>query len=245
MGWPGGSSRGRYAALSYQWDSLMQLLAYVLLGIPALVVIWLALVRLVRHFYKFPMPEFMAPLIDNPLRRRFQPPDQMPIRHGIEPGMTVLEVGPGNGRYTLAAARRVGAQGRVVAVDIEPKMIDRLNRRVREQQATNVEGRLGNVYALPFEDSFFDAVYMIAVIGEIPDPSRAMREFHRVLVPDGVLAFSELFPDPDYPSAGKLIHLAESAGFRLRKTVGNWWSYTVVFERSHTQANTLSGAGAA
>jgi len=45
-------------------------------------------------FYKFPMPEFLAGLIDNPIRRKIQPPDATAVRHGIEPGMTVLEVGP-------------------------------------------------------------------------------------------------------------------------------------------------------
>ena len=86
-------------------------------------------VRIVRHFHKFPMPEFLADLIDNPLRRKFQPPKEMPIRHGIETGMTVLEVGPGNGRYTVETARRIGAAGKVIAVDIEPKMIERVSRR--------------------------------------------------------------------------------------------------------------------
>ena len=88
-------------------------------------------VRIVRHFHKFPMPEFLADLIDNPLWRKFQPPAEMPIRHGIETGMTVLEVGPGNGRYTVETARRIGAAGKVIAVDIEPKMIERVSRRAQ------------------------------------------------------------------------------------------------------------------
>ena len=96
--------------------------------IPAIPVVFLVLhtiVRIVRYFYKFPIPEFLANAIDHPLRRKFQPPYETAIRHGIEPGMTVLEVGPGNGRYTVGAARRLGAGGRLVTVDIEPKMIER------------------------------------------------------------------------------------------------------------------------
>jgi ubiquinone/menaquinone biosynthesis C-methylase UbiE len=68
------------------------------------------------------MPEFLANLIDNPLRRMIQPPTEMPVRHAIDPGMTVLEVGPGNGRYTLETAWRVGMAGKVITVDIEPKV---------------------------------------------------------------------------------------------------------------------------
>lgn len=188
----------------------------VVLGIPLLFLAWHTLVRVIRHFYKFPMPEFMAGAIDNPLRRRMQPPDEMPLRHGIEPGMRVLEVGPGNGRYTLATARRVGEVGRVVAIDIEPKMVERVQARVAAEGVTNVEARLADVSDLPFDDDSFDAAYLIAVIGEIPNPDQAMREFYRVLKPGGTLAFSELLLDPDYPLASTLIRLASASGFQVR-----------------------------
>lgn len=190
---------------------------------------WLALVRVVRHFYKFPMPQFMANVIDNPLRRRVQPPDELAIRHGVEPGMTVLDVGPGNGTYTLAAARRVGPAGKIIAVDIEPKMIERVQRRVQKAGAANIEARLADVYALPFDDSALDGAYMITVIGEIPEPERAMREIRRVLKPTGTLSFSELFIDPDYPLASTTIRRAEAAGFRLKQRFGNFFNYTLVF----------------
>ncbi|MCU0487204.1 MAG: class I SAM-dependent methyltransferase [Anaerolineales bacterium] len=199
--------------------------------IPLLVLILHTTVRIIRHFHKFPMPEFLANLIDNPLRRKIQPPDEMPLRHGLEPGMRVLEVGPGNGRYTLSAARWLGEAGKLVTVDIEPKMIERVLRRAQQEGLTNLEARVANVYELPFENSSFDAVYLITVIGEIPEPVRAMREFYRVLKPSGTLAFSELIMDPDYPSAQPLIHQAAQAGFRLKRKTGSFFSYSLVFEK--------------
>jgi len=189
------------------------------------------LIRIIRHFYKFPMPQWMANLIDNPLRRRIQSPESMPLRHGLKPGQTVLEVGPGNGRYTLAAARYLGESGRLVVVDIEPKMIQRVLNRVQAEGVTNVEARTANVHALPFEDGLFDAVYMITVIGEIPQPERAVAEFYRVLKPGGTLAFSELFLDPDYPLAGTLIRWSGQAGFTVRQKTGSFFMYSLVFEK--------------
>ncbi|RPI87913.1 MAG: methyltransferase domain-containing protein [Chloroflexi bacterium] len=206
---------------------LINLLLKLFLGI----IIWHTFVRIIRYFYKFPMPEFLANLIDNPLRRRIQPPSEMPIRHGIERGMTVLEVGPGNGRYTLETARRVGETGKVIAVDIEPKMIERVTQRAQAEGVTNLEARVANVYELPFEDGIFDAACMITVISEIPDPVRAMQEFYRVLSPSGTLAFSELLLDPDYPLAQTLLRQASQAGFRLKKKLGNFFSYTLVFDK--------------
>ena len=190
------------------------------------------IVRVIRYFYKFPMPEFLANLIDNPLRRKIQPPSEMPIRHGIRPGMTVLEVGPGNGRYTIETVRRVGGAGKVVTVDIEPKMIERVQQRAQAEGITNLEAKVADVYQLPFPDGMFDAIYMITVISEIPEPGRALQEFYRVLSPSGTLAFSELFTDPDYPLAQTLIRTASQANFRLQKKLGNFFSYTLVFEKA-------------
>jgi ubiquinone/menaquinone biosynthesis C-methylase UbiE len=215
---------------------MLRVLAYLIPGLLLLPVVLHTLVRILRYFYKFPMPEFLANLIDNPLRRRIQPPSEMPIRHGIEPGMTVLEVGPGNGRYTVETARRVGSGGKVIAIDIEPKMIERVLRRAQAEGAGNLEAKVANVYQLPFAEGTFDAIYLITVISEIPEPARALREFYRVLAPAGTLAFSELLTDPDYPRAQTLVRWAGAANFRLKQKLGNFFAYTLVFEKQPDSA---------
>lgn len=204
----------------------------ILVSIPLTLIGLHTIIRIVRYFYKFPMPEFMANLIDNPLRRRIQPPAETAVRHGIRPGMRVLEVGPGNGRYTLAAARQVGPAGDVVTVDIEPRMIERVQKRAAEAGVENIDARVADVYDLPFDDASFDLVYMITVINEIPDPAAAMAEFHRVLKPDGALAFSELLLDPDYPLASRLVTLATTQGFELHKKIGGFFYYTLIFKKA-------------
>ena len=213
-----------------------QVLLLIVIALPLAVVVLHTLLRLIRYFYKFPMPEFLANAIDNPLRRRIQPPRAMPRRHGIRPGMTVLEVGPGNGRYTVETARAVGDTGKVIAVDIEPKMIERVIRRAQAEGTTNLEAKMANVYDLPFPDGTFDAICMIAVISEIPHPHLALSEFHRVLKQAGTLAFSELLTDPDYPLAQTLIRKARAAKFRLKKRLGNFFAYTLVFEKDQENA---------
>jgi ubiquinone/menaquinone biosynthesis C-methylase UbiE len=210
---------------------MLRALLCVLLGLPLALMLLHTLVRIIRHFHKFPIPEFLADAIDNPLRRRIQPPAEMPRRHGITPGMTVLEVGPGNGRYTVETARAVGRTGRVVAVDIEPRIIERVRRRAKAEGMTNVEAKTADVYDLPFPGGTFDAVCMIAVIGEIPDAQRALTEFHRVLKPGGTLAFSELVTDPDYPLAQTLTRKAGALGFVRKQRLGSFFAYTIVFEK--------------
>jgi hypothetical protein len=64
-----------------------------------------------------------------------------------------------------------------------------------------------------------------------------MREFRRVLNPDGRLVFSELLMDPDYPLAGPLIAKAAFAGFRLKEKIGNFFYYTLIFEKINPDAS--------
>jgi len=191
------------------------------------------IIRLIRHYYKFPIPGFMVDIIDNPLRRKIQPPCEMPDLFGIEPGMIVLEVGPGNGVYTVESARRVGTSGKVITVDIQPKVIQRLITRTIAESLTNITGNIVNVHHLPYKDGIFDAIYMIAVIGEIPNPEKALQEFYRVLSPSGTLAFSELLFDPDYPMVKTLTKWADQANFVLRSKQGNFLVYTLVFEKGN------------
>lgn len=204
-------------------------LIIIIFGILVFALLLHTIIRIVRHFYKFPMPQFAANLIDNPLRRRFQPPEDMPLRHGVTAGMRILEIGPGNGTYTMATATQVGKRGKVITVDIEPKMIQWVETRVQREGVRNIEARVADVFELPFDPGYFDMVYMIAVIGEIPTPERALKEFHRVLSPTGTLAFSEILMDPDYPRAQWLISLANEAGFQVKDKIGNFFYYTLIF----------------
>jgi len=171
----------------------------------ALFLILQIVMRLVRKIYPFPIPAAMIRLIDNPLRRRFFSAGKTLDLVGISPGMQVLELGPGSGFFTLEAARRVGPTGKLYSVDIEPQAIAILKQKT--QDLTNVEARIGDAYELDFPDESLDLAFLVAVLGEIPDPVRALREIHRVLKADGVLSITEMLPDPDYP---------------LRRTVVRW-----------------------
>jgi ubiquinone/menaquinone biosynthesis C-methylase UbiE len=210
---------------------MLQIILGIAVLILLIVIILHTAVRIVRFFYKFPMPQFLANIIDNPLRRAIQPPEKTALRHGLKKGMKVLEVGPGNGRYTIAASKVLGPDGLIVTIDIQEKMIERVIKKVKQENITNVHAEVADVYKLPYEDSYFDIVYMIAVINEIPDQKSALKEFHRVLKNDGLLVFSELLMDPDYPTAKSLIKKAQSNGFKLNEKIGNMFYYTLKFNK--------------
>ena len=218
------------------------ILICIVVGPPVAVIVFHAGAKVVRGFRKRPMPAFMANVIDNRLRYTFQPPEKTAARHGLEPGMVVLEVGPGSGTYTLAAARSIGQDGKLVAVDIQPEIVEMVSRRAKLEGVANVEVQLADVNRLPFADATFDAIFMIFVIGEIPEPERAMKEFRRVLSPPGTIAFTEHALDPDYPRQKTLMRWAEAANFRLKKKLGNVFFYTMIFEKKVAESLSRSVA---
>ncbi len=198
-------------------------------GLPLAVFLALNVARFPRLARPTPMPHWMAPLIDNPIRRLFYPTRKIVDQLGAEPGMRALEVGPGHGTYSLAVARRLGESGRLTVVDIQPPIIERFKRRVEREGVTNIEARTADVLALPFPDGAFDLVYLMMVLGEIPDHLGALREFSRVLKPTGRLAVQEWLPDPDYHPAGTLLKWGAEVGLDLVEKKGGFFNYTLIF----------------
>ncbi len=188
-----------------------------------------------RRFLTRPAPVVIAPFLTSSWRKMLQPPEKVVRYSGIEEGEQVLEIGCGNGAFTIPAARAVGRSGGICAFDIQRSMLRRLRSELTKSQnrgIQNVEAVRGNAMQLPFVDHSFDVVFMVATLPEIPDPKAALREVKRVLKPDGKLALSEFLPDPDYPLRSTTIRWGEESGFRLEDVYGSFFHYTVRFRKN-------------
>ncbi len=106
----------------------------------------------------------------------------------IGEGAQVLDLAAGAGGQTIAAARRVGPSGRVVATDISPEILAYAADAAREAGLANVETLEMDGEALTFEDGTFDAVISRVGLIYFPDQQGALREIHRVLRPGGRLS---------------------------------------------------------
>ncbi len=88
----------------------------------------------------------------------------------ITPGMTVADIGAGNGYYTVRLAERVGEGGRVLAQDIDTEALDRLARRVERYRLDNVSIQRGEVADPRLPDNSFDRIFMVHMYHEIEQP---------------------------------------------------------------------------
>lgn len=103
-------------------------------------------------------------------RDRVNEAEDIMDRAGIRPGMTIADIGAGEGYYTVRLAKRVGARGRVLAEDILPEVIDALSRRITRENWTNVSVKLGAPEDPKLPENSFDRIFMVHMYHEVTEP---------------------------------------------------------------------------
>ncbi len=208
----------------------MEILLWVLILVIAIAALWAGM-RLISRRHPHPCPTYLIGLLDNPFTAGYH--KSILSRLELSPGLSVLDAGCGPGLLTIPAARAVGTQGRVLALDVQSGMVQRARQAAAKAGLTNItfvvaglgEGRL------PAES--FDRALLVSVLGEIPKQERlaALREIYASLKPGGFLSITEVLPDPDYQPREKVKALALEAGFQTRNEIGNRFLFTVNVER--------------
>jgi SAM-dependent methyltransferase len=110
----------------------------------------------------------------------------------IEPGSVVLDLGCGAGTDLLIAAQMVGANGRVIGVDMTSAMLDRVEASAAEMDLGNVELHESLIESLPVEDGSVDVVISNGVLDLVPDKEAVFDEIDRVLRPGGRLQIADV-----------------------------------------------------
>jgi SAM-dependent methyltransferase len=138
----------------------------------------------------------------------------------IERGDVVLDLGSGAGKDVFLAARKVGAKGRVIGVDMTPEMLSLARRNAAKLKLGNVEFRKGTIEGLPVDDASVDIVISNCVINLSPDKPRVFREAFRVLKPGGRLVVSDIVLERRLPAelkSDKGLYTACISGALLRR----------------------------
>ena len=167
-------------------------------------------------------PWWLGYLLVNPLRRLFENPDKL-LAPYLSPGMTVLDVGCAMGFFTVPAVRLVGEEGRVIAVDLQLKMIDALKRRLNRRGLQNrVETQVCGKTDLGLGDleNRVDLVLLIHVAHEVPDRDRLFTQLYRALKPGGKVLFKEPKGHVSEDAFFATLAVAERVGFVIDPMVG-------------------------
>jgi len=173
-------------------------------------------------------PWWIGYLLASPIRKWIgQDPDAI-LSPYVRKGMAVLEPGPGMGFFTVPLGRLVGSSGRVIAVDMQPKMIEGLKRRAAKAHVLDrIDARVTSAETMGVGDleGNVDFVLAFATVHEFPDAARFFAEAAQALKTEGTLLLAE--PRGHVPDHAFDRELAAAAAVGLAPTA------KPVISRSH------------
>ena len=159
-------------------------------------------------------PWWLGFTIDNPLRRWIFQPDKFFSRY-LRPGMIALDIGCGMGINSLSMARLVGPAGRVIAVDIQARMLAALEKRARSEGLDRrITTRLTAPDSLPVAGPV-DFAVAFWMVHEVPDPQALLRQVRDCLAPDGRFLVVEPVLHVSRSAFAALLESARVAGLRV------------------------------
>ena len=150
-------------------------------------------------------------------RDRVNEAEDIMDRAGIRPGMTVADIGAGEGYYTVRLAKRVGLNGRVLAEDIVPEVIDALGQRINRENWTNVSVKLGTPENPMLPENSFDRIFLVHMYHEIEEPYAFLWHMRPALKPGGeVIVVDAMRPTAQHGTPPRLLTCEfGSVGYQL------------------------------
>ena len=152
----------------------------------------------------------------------------------VSEGMVVLEPGPGMGFFTLELARRVGPKGRVIAVDVQPKMLEGLIKRAKKAGvADRIQTRLSKGERLGIEDyaGRVDFALAFAMVHEVTNTAALFADIHNALRPGGKLLVAEPVGHVRTEAFAESLDRAKDAGLMLESRPSIRRSHAAVLVR--------------
>lgn len=142
--------------------------------------------------HDFDDPEKWSAIFDDPKRDAWQKPDLVVSGLDLEAGMVVADIGAGTGYFNRHLAKAVGAEGRVIAVDIGPKLVEHMKARAVEENTPQVEARLTKPDASGLKPVEADRVVLVDVYHHLQDRKAYFRGLLSAMKPGGMLAIVDL-----------------------------------------------------
>jgi ubiquinone/menaquinone biosynthesis C-methylase UbiE len=172
------------------------------------------------------LEHFSGILRDEQERRKWQNPENVLAEIGLQPGMTFMDVGCGQGFFTIPAAKIVGESGKVYASDINQINVNKLREKVNAAGLMNVIIQTGKAEDLKLCEACADIIFFGIVLHDFQDPSKVLANAHSMLKPTGRLVDLDWKKEPmefGPPmnrrfSEEKAIKLIESSGVKVQTT---------------------------
>ena len=176
-------------------------------------------------------PHQIAFFLDNWFRRLIQHPKKV-VGPYVNKGDTVIDMGCGPGYFSIDMAKMVGAKGKVIAVDIQEKMLQHVRKKARKH---DVELRMDYLLAGAHQsrlDQQADFILAFYMIHETPDVKQTLEEFRRLIRENGKILAVEPKMHVSQSAFEDMIQTAQEVGLTVLEFPKGKGGRSVVFERS-------------
>ncbi len=161
-------------------------------------------------------------------------PSQLMDALKLTKGMTIADIGAGSGYFTRRMARRIGDEGKVLAVDIQPEMLEILRDNMAKAGLSNYKPILGTEKDPNLPEASVDLVLMVDVYHEFAFPHEMMIAIYKALKPNGRVAFVEYRGEDDWVPIKPLHKMTEAQVKKEASAQGFRWIETIgVLPRQH------------
>ena len=158
---------------------------------------------------------------DDPERRKYQNPEAILARIGLQPGLTLVDVGCGGGFFALPAARILGNTGKLYGFDPNAEAIENLRELASGEGFDNLELTVGFAEEVTLCERCADIVFFGLVVVHLGEPVKALENAGKMLKPDGQLAVFDWKKKPTRQgppmeqrlSEGQVVDFIKAAGF--------------------------------
>lgn len=175
-------------------------------------------------------PHQLSFILDIPFRRLILSPEKLADRLHLKEDSHVLEIGPGSGFFSVEVAKRV-PHGLLILLDIEKKMLKKTRRKIEKADLYNAVYVCADCRYPPIAKNKVDVVFLVAVLGEVPDPATGLESIFKILKPGGLLSITEQPGDPDLQPIDVVRKLAEDQNFLFIEAYGKNKNYTANFKK--------------
>jgi ubiquinone/menaquinone biosynthesis C-methylase UbiE len=175
-------------------------------------------------------PWYCCFTFDNIFRRLVQNPKKI-LMGLVKPGMTILDVGPGMGFFSIPMAKMVGPEGRILALDIQEKMLQRLKKRaIRNHVEERIECKLvvNSNWGITGEVDFALSFWMVH---EVPNQEELLESVYKALMPNGKYLIAEPNFHVSKRMMEKTIESAKSVGFKSVQKPKIFFSRSIVLQK--------------
>lgn len=172
------------------------------------------------------------------VREKEESPTLMRRELQVKPGMTICDMGCGNGFHTLPLAKEVGETGKIYAVDVQPEMIDMLKQNLDVKGVKNVVPIVGAIHDPKLPPDTCDLILLVDVYHEFSHPVQMLAAMRKALKPDGHLVLVEFRAEdetvpirPEHKMSKAQIHKEMNAnGFILKREFNDLpWQHLMFF----------------